>query len=64
MAQSTASNLLVIMSDQHSKHYLGCYGHPLVRTPHLDRLATEGMRFDSAYCPAPLCVPSRMAFMT
>lgn len=57
-------NILVILTDQHNKHVLGCYGDPLVRTPHLDRLAAEGMRFDSAYCPAPVCVPSRMSFMT
>ena len=57
-------NILVIMSDQHSKHMLGCYGDRLVRTPNLDRLAAEGMRFDNAYCPSPLCVPSRMSFMT
>ena len=57
-------NILVIMSDQHSKHLLGCYGNDLVRTPHLDRLAAEGMRFSNAYCPAPLCVPSRMSFLT
>jgi choline-sulfatase len=64
MASDAAPNLLVIMSDQHSMHYLGCYGHSLVRTPHLDHLAAEGMRFVNAYCPAPLCVPSRMSFMT
>jgi len=57
-------NILVIMSDQHSKHFLGCYGNQLVRTPNLDRLGEEGMRFDNAYCPAPLCVPSRMSFLT
>lgn len=57
-------NILVLLSDQHSKYHLGCYGDPLVRTPHLDRLADEGMRFDSCYCAAPLCVPSRMAFMS
>ena len=57
-------NILLIMTDQHSKHFLGCYGNEIVRTPNLDRLAAEGMRFTSAYCPAPLCVPSRMAFMT
>ena len=58
------SNVLILISDQHSKHHLGCYGDPLVRTPHLDGLAAEGMRFDSAYCPSPLCVPSRMSFLT
>ena len=57
-------NVLVLLSDQHSKFHLGCYGDPLVRTPHLDGLAAEGMRFDSCYCAAPLCVPSRMAFMS
>ena len=66
MAQGSDSrfNVLIVMSDQHSKYHLGCYGDPLVRTPHLDRLAGEGMRFSHAYCPSPLCVPSRMAFMT
>ncbi len=57
-------NILVIMTDQHSKHFLGCYGNRIVRTPNLDRLANEGMRFDNTYCPAPLCVPSRMSFLT
>ena len=57
-------NILLIISDQHSKHHLGCYGDPLVRTPHLDRLAAAGMRFSNAYTAAPLCVPARMAFMT
>ena len=61
---SKKPNLLFIMSDQHSKFHLGCYGDPLVRTPHLDRLASEGMAFTNAYTPAPLCVPARMAFMT
>ena len=57
-------NILFILSDQHSKFHLGCYGDPLVRTPHLDRLASEGMRFANAYTPSPLCAPARMAFMT
>lgn len=54
----------MLMSDQHSKHHLGCYGDSLVRTPHLDRLASEGMRFDDAYAASPVCVPSRMSFMS
>ncbi len=57
-------DILVIMSDQHNKQVLGCYGDPVARTPNLDRLAGAGFRFDQAYCPAPLCVPSRMSFMT
>lgn len=57
-------DILVFMTDQHSKHLLGCYGNELVRTPAMDRLASQGMRFTNAYCPGPLCVPSRMSFMT
>ena len=57
-------NVLLLISDQHSKFHLGCYGDEVVRTPHLDALASRGMVFDNAYCAAPLCVPSRMSFMS
>jgi choline-sulfatase len=57
-------NILLLMTDQHSKYHLGCYGDELVRTPNLDNLAASGMRFDNAYCASPVCVPSRMSFMT
>ncbi len=57
-------NILLIMSDQHNRNVLGCYGDQVVRTPHLDRLASAGARFTNVYCPAPLCVPSRMSFMS
>ena len=57
-------NILIIMSDQHSPHVIGCAGDPLVRTPNLDALAARGVRFENAYCASPLCVPSRMTFMT
>jgi len=63
-SESKPPNILTIMTDQHSKYFLGCYGNQIVRTPNLDRLASEGMRFENAYCPGPLCVPSRMSFMT
>ncbi|MBT3375448.1 MAG: sulfatase-like hydrolase/transferase [Lentisphaerae bacterium] len=56
-------NLLVIMSDQHNPHIMGCTGDPLVRTPNLDRMATSGILFERNYCAGPLCVPSRMSFM-
>lgn len=57
-------NLLVIMSDEHAPQFSGAYGHSRVQTPHMDRLAREGVLFESAYCNSPVCVPSRMSFMT
>ena len=57
-------NILLIMSDEHAPMYSGPYGHPLVKTPHMDRLAEEGVTFTNAYCNSPLCMPSRMSFMT
>lgn len=57
-------NLLIIMSDEHAPQFSGAYGHPIVRTPHMDRLARGGVLFESAYCNSPVCVPSRMSFMT
>ena len=58
------SNLLFILSDEHSRRVLGCYGHPTIRTPNLDRLAAGGVRFTDAYCNSPICVPSRAALAT
>ena len=55
------TNLLFILSDEHSRRVLGCYGHPMIRTPNLDRLAAGGVRFSDAYCNSPICVPSRAA---
>ena len=57
-------NILLIMSDQHSPHVLGCNGDSIVRTPHLDALAKSGVNFSNTYCNSPICVPSRMSFMT
>lgn len=57
-------NLLIIMDDEHSANALGCYGHPIVKTPNLDRLAARGTRFQSAYTNSPICVPARAAFAT
>ncbi|HEX4883699.1 MAG TPA: sulfatase-like hydrolase/transferase [Casimicrobiaceae bacterium] len=57
-------NLLFLFSDQHAQRVAGCYGDATGTTPHLDALAQEGVAFDNAYCPSPLCVPSRMAMLT
>ena len=57
-------NLLFLFSDQHSKRALGCYGHPLVKTPNLDALAARGTRFSNAYTNSPICVPARAALAT
>ena len=58
------SNVLFILSDQHSRRVLGCYGNEVARTPHLDALASRGTRFASAYCQTPICVPSRASIAT
>ncbi len=57
-------NILLIMTDEHAPMYSSTYGHPLVQTPSMDQLADEGATFDNAYCNSPLCLPSRMSFMT
>jgi N-sulfoglucosamine sulfohydrolase len=57
-------NILFLLSDDHSYPYLGCYGCSDVRTPNLDRLAAEGMRFDRMFVTCPQCVPSRASLMT
>ncbi len=58
------TNLLILMDDEHTGNALGCYGHPIVRSPNIDQLATRGTRFESAYTNSPICVPARAAFAT
>lgn len=57
-------NILVICSDEHHPHVCGYMGHPIVKTPNLDRLAKMGTHFSRAYCTCPVCTPSRMSFIT
>jgi N-acetylgalactosamine-6-sulfatase len=57
-------NVLFILADDLGHGDLGCYGNATIKTPHLDRLAKEGMRFTQFYVASPVCTPSRAAFLT
>ena len=57
-------NILFILIDDMGWMDLGCQGNRHVRTPNIDRLAGEGVRFTDAYAPAPVCSPTRAALMT
>lgn len=60
----TRPNLLLFITDQHRVDYLGCYGHPILRTPHIDSIAARGIRFDRFYVATPVCMPNRATLMT
>src|SRR5512147_905166 len=57
-------NVVIILADDLGSGDLSCYGHPTIRTPNLDRMAAEGIRFTQFYSAAPLCSPSRAALLT
>ncbi len=63
-ASATRPNIVLIVSDDHGLDALGCYGNPVIRTPHLDALARDGTRFTSAFCTSASCSPSRSVILT
>ncbi len=62
-AAETKPNVLFLICDDLNCD-LGCYDHPQVKSPNIDQLAKQGVRFQNAYCQFPLCGPSRASFMT
>jgi len=63
-AESGRPNFIVILCDDLGYGDLGCFGHPHIKTPHLDKLAKDGIRFTSFYSAAPVCSPSRVGLLT
>src|SRR5215831_12871896 len=57
-------NLVFILTDNQGAWTLGCYGNPDIRTPNIDRLAAEGVRFTQALSSNPVCSPTRATFLT
>ena len=58
------TNLLIVMVDQLAARWLPVYGHPVVQAPHIERLGAQGVVFEAAHCPSPLCAPSRAAMLS
>lgn len=61
---ATRPNVVLIVSDDHAAHAISAYGSRINQTPHLDRIAARGMRFDAAFCTNSICAPSRAAILT
>lgn len=57
-------NIILVVADDLGRGDLGAYGQRFIKTPNLDRMAREGLRFTDAYAPSPVCAPSRASFMT
>jgi arylsulfatase A-like enzyme len=57
-------NIILIVSDQHQRNVLGCYGNSVIKTPRLDRMASDGMVMDNAYINNPVCTASRSSILT
>lgn len=64
VSAATGPNLILFMADELRAESIACYGHPLVKTPHMDRLAAEGTRFPQCHVQNTVCEPSRCSFLT
>ena len=56
-------NILILMADQQRADCLSCAGHPQIKTPNMDRIAREGVRFAQATTVSPICMPARLSFI-
>lgn len=61
---SERPNFVLFITDQHRADYLSCYGHPVLKTPHVDSIAARGVSFDRFYVATPVCMPNRATLMT
>src|SRR5687768_16512256 len=57
-------NIVFVLMDDHRWDDLGATGHPFAKTPHIDRIAREGVKFNNAFVTTPLCSPSRASYLT
>lgn len=63
-SEKNRPNIIFIMTDDHAAHAISCYGSKINKTPNLDRLAREGMRFNNCFCTNAICAPSRAVILT
>lgn len=64
VTQNSGRNIILFVADDHGTDALGCYGNPVIKTPNLDKLAAEGIRFNNAYCTSASCAASRSVILT
>lgn len=64
MATERKPNIVLIFTDNQQASTLGCYGNPEIHTPNLDKLASQGMTFENAFCPNAFCSPCRASVLT
>ena len=64
MSVTQRPNIILAVSDDHGREALGCYGNQVIRTPNMDRLAEEGVRFENSFCTTASCAASRSVILT